>query len=125
MALVKRTKKVQDWRKDQLKELRERREKVKRIAGLSGVPEWEDMKSMLESFVEFAKREEKIVLRDMRSSEEADSELVKRYREVAQKQDDFVLVLDLVGKSEIQVEHLNESIKKLEGEFKEAAAELA
>lgn len=125
MALVKRSAKVQDWRKDQLAELRDRMGRVKRIAGLSGVPEWNDMEAMLKSFVEFAKREEKIVLRDMRTSEESDSELVARYREVAQKQDDFSLILDLVSKSDDQVKHLADSIKNLEAEYKSAAVELA
>lgn len=125
MALVKKTEEGQSWRLERIKELEGRREKIKTLAALKDTLEWRALSDILDSFVKFAEREEKIALRDCRKNEHDDHDLVKRLRECAQKQDDFKMILDLVNDSESQMNHLNEAIKQAKYEYKEASAELA
>lgn len=125
MATVKRSEEGQERRRKQLEELRIRLVSVKRLSSMRDLPEWKDLKKVLDSFCEMEKRKTESAVISCCDPKEDPRECKENLRVYRERQSCFELVVDLVENQEEKVDHLTTAIKNVENQFKEAQAELA
>lgn len=126
MAIVKPTETGQERRKERLEALRSRLADIKELGAMRNYPEWKKLKSTIESFAEMEKRlEEKGIIDCCKKQGVEPWELVADIRVAREKRAAFEFVIDMVEKTDVQVEHLHNTIKDLEQEYKLAKTKLA
>lgn len=133
--MIRYTEKGQEGRKEQLKVLRERLASIRLLNAYKDSSDWKTLKEVIEGFVESEKNGEKVSVvacamggyydpseRSIRK--ETDSRLVSDIRVAYERKAAFQLVIDLVEKTEEQIDHINNTIKSIEKTFKEAKEQL-
>ena len=133
--MIKFTDKGQEQRSERLADLRKRVAKLKRIESNKDSLAWKELKSLLEDFVETEKTAQRRgviacamggyydmkegALRPM-----TDSRLVSDLRVGYEREQAFQLMIDLVEKTDIPIEHIENTIKGIEETYKTAKDQL-
>lgn len=124
MSTIKHTEAGQDIRLERLKSLRETRKDLNDLQGLQISPEWSKLVRLLRRWSAFAVLEEKAANRD-HDSEEISSEIFsRRVTRCRQKISDFDFVADVLDKTKVQLEAVDEEIMKVEAQYKSAKQDL-
>jgi len=129
------TQKGQDARKSRLEELRKRVSKLKRLQSHKDTDSWSDLKTLLEGFVESEKNAQKRAVvacaqggyynpLEQGIIKESDSRLVSDCRIAYEREQAFQLVIDLIEKTDEQIEHIEGTIESLEKTYHEAKSQL-
>jgi hypothetical protein len=133
--MIKYTEKGQEGRSSRLAELRSRVAKLKRLNSHKDTDSWKDLKSILEGFVESEKNSQRYAVvacaqggrwnpADRSFEKESDSRLVSDVRIAYEREQAFQLVIDLIEKTDEQIDHIEGTIKSIEKTFKEAKEQL-
>lgn len=129
--MIRYTEKGQDSRKKRLEDLRKRVSKIKNLSTYKESLEWKELKSLIQDFIDNEKNAERLAVIACAAggyfsvSENgiktvSDSRLVSDVRVAYECQERLKLIIDLIDKSDEQVEHIENTIKKIEETYHEA-----
>lgn len=134
--MIRFTEKGQEGRHERLEALRKRLKAIRRLNSYKDSEDWKELKGVLEDFIESEKNGEKVSVVacamggyydpiDRNIRKETDSRLVSDIRVAYERQTAFQLVIDLVEKTDEQIDHITGTIKDIEKTFKEAKEQIA
>lgn len=133
--MIRFTEKGQDNRSKRLEELRKRVAKLKRLNSHKSTDSWNDLKQIIEDFINSEKNAQRWGVlacakggyfdpQENGIKRETDSRLVSDLRVAYEREMAFQLIIDLIEKTDEQIDHVESSIKSLEKTYKEAKDQL-
>lgn len=136
MSVTRYTEAGQESRKGRLEELRKRLETIKRLNNSKDTLGWKDLKSILEGFISSEDNAIKLCVIacamggyydpiEKGIRKETNDKLVSDLRVAHERKSGFQLIIDLIEKTDDQIEHVAATIKHIEAQFKEAKEQLA
>jgi hypothetical protein len=126
MALVKMTEGGQKRRSARLEALRLRVAALKRLDNFKNSADWKDLKSIISNFAEMEKRQEEIGVIDCCQKEGLQPwDIVSGIRAAREKRAAYESIIDLVEKAQDNISTLDNTIKEVENEYREAKEQLA
>lgn len=133
--MIKFTEKGQEGRSERLAYLRKQCARLKRLNSYKDSQEWRELRSILEDFVELEKNAQKVSViacskggywdqQEQAVRKESDSRLIGDCRVAYEREQAFQLVIDLIEKTDSQIETIEKTIKSVEDTYRAAKEQL-